>query len=375
MKIKKYVVREMQEAMQLIREDLGPEAVIISSYPVPTRSFLDLFQPRRLEVTAAVDDGGGPFLEKPPLKAGREPVFSLPGTVSKEEKNAGKFGSILRQRVFKMGHLEAWRDRLKGVEVEEKVIELIFSGLPAEVPEDGAHDPDGYAGLLVKGKIISLVEPAYGGDRGAGLQFFVGPPGTGKTFTVAKLAAKKAVFEKKKVALISVSPGRPWAAGDLQRLLPGAEVAFETASTPAELVAAVGRQKDREEILVDTEGVPPTKRARLLMLRNILEAVELPKEVVLVLSCLTRNRDLYAAITEFGRVGFSRMCFTRLDETGAYGPLLNAVCFTGKPVSYAACGLDVPDDIWPVDPAKLAEVLLKGARELNEQDFEIHLQP
>ncbi|KUK83305.1 MAG: Flagellar biosynthesis regulator FlhF, partial [Pelotomaculum thermopropionicum] len=37
MKIKRYVVREMQEAVQLIKQDLGPEAIIVSSYKVPAK--------------------------------------------------------------------------------------------------------------------------------------------------------------------------------------------------------------------------------------------------------------------------------------------------------------------------------------------------
>jgi flagellar biosynthesis protein FlhF len=374
-KIKKYIVQEMQEAMQLIREDLGPEAVIISSYPAPKRSLRDFFQPRRLEVTAAVDDDKGVVLENPYFQkpfAPSAPASSLSAAVPQRGRAGGNFLAVLRERELGMGCWEAWRQRLRNAGVEEKIIDLLFSGLPEEVPETGAPDPDGYAALLLKSKIVSLVEPVYeDGGQDYRLKIFTGPPGAGKTFTVAKLVAKKVLFEGKKVAVISVSPGRPWSAGDVQRLLPGIEAGFERVFTPAELAAAVQRQNDKEEIFVDTEGIPPTSAARLLALKNFLEAVEQPKEVFLVLSCLNRNRDLYAAATEFNRAGFSRLCFTRLDETKAYGSLLNAVCFTGKPVAYAASGLAVPDDFWPVDPQKLAGVLLEGARELHEQTFEI----
>ena len=56
MKVKKYVVRDMQEAMYLIREELGPEAVILSSRRLPRKGLLDLFRPAQLEVTAALDE-------------------------------------------------------------------------------------------------------------------------------------------------------------------------------------------------------------------------------------------------------------------------------------------------------------------------------
>ena len=56
MKIKRYVVKEMYEAIKLIKQDLGPEAVIVSSYRVPPKGFIGLFMPKLLEVTAALDE-------------------------------------------------------------------------------------------------------------------------------------------------------------------------------------------------------------------------------------------------------------------------------------------------------------------------------
>jgi len=56
LKIKRYVVRDMQEAVRLIKQDLGPEAVIVSSYRVPAKGLVGFFMPRLLEVTAALDE-------------------------------------------------------------------------------------------------------------------------------------------------------------------------------------------------------------------------------------------------------------------------------------------------------------------------------
>ncbi|NMB10610.1 MAG: flagellar biosynthesis protein FlhF, partial [Tissierellia bacterium] len=56
MKIKKYVVSNMQEAMNQIKEDLGPDAVIVSSHKAPKENIWDLFNPGKLIVTAAVEE-------------------------------------------------------------------------------------------------------------------------------------------------------------------------------------------------------------------------------------------------------------------------------------------------------------------------------
>ena len=55
MKVKKYTASSMTEAMKYIREELGGEAVILSSKPVYTGGFLGLFRKRSIEVIAAID--------------------------------------------------------------------------------------------------------------------------------------------------------------------------------------------------------------------------------------------------------------------------------------------------------------------------------
>lgn len=375
MKIKKYIVREMNEAMQLIREDLGPEAVIISSYPLPRRSLKDFFGPRQLEVTAAVDDDQGLGAKKFSLDGGQKRLIPCAGSdLPAPQKEYGqKFHLILKQREFSMSYLETWRKRLLNMDVEEKVIDLLLQDLKNEVPETGDLDPDEYVGLVMKRKATSLVESVYGKEPNSSLYVFVGPTGVGKTFTLAKLATRLAAFEQKRVALISVSPS-PWhAVEELKALTQLAKAPVEAATTPAELAAAVHNHQDKEMILVDTAGIPSKNAAQMLRLKSFLDVLDQPKDVFLVLSCATKNRDLYQVISDFNRLDFSQMIFTKLDETQTYGSLLNAVCYTGKPVSYLACGLTIPDDLWPVEPRKLAEMLLKGAQEVHERAFEIKL--
>ena len=55
MKVKKYTASSMTEAMKYIREELGGDAVILSSKPVYTGGFLGMFRKRSIEVIAAID--------------------------------------------------------------------------------------------------------------------------------------------------------------------------------------------------------------------------------------------------------------------------------------------------------------------------------
>lgn len=56
MLIKRYLVKNMNEAMLRIKYELGSDAVIVSSRRIRQRGIKSLFKPKLLEVTAAVDN-------------------------------------------------------------------------------------------------------------------------------------------------------------------------------------------------------------------------------------------------------------------------------------------------------------------------------
>lgn len=64
MKIKKYEVTDMKEALRMIKEDLGPDAVILSTRKVMKSNNFGLFARPVLEVTAAVEYDGMPVTGK-----------------------------------------------------------------------------------------------------------------------------------------------------------------------------------------------------------------------------------------------------------------------------------------------------------------------
>lgn len=66
--VKRYRVANMQEAMALIRAELGPDAVILSTNHVRKKGVTGLFSPKELEVVAAYE----PRLESPKAKEERE---------------------------------------------------------------------------------------------------------------------------------------------------------------------------------------------------------------------------------------------------------------------------------------------------------------
>jgi flagellar biosynthesis protein FlhF len=56
MKVKRYIVDDLPEAVQLIRSELGLDAVILNTKEIRTGGFLGMFRKKRVEVIAAVDE-------------------------------------------------------------------------------------------------------------------------------------------------------------------------------------------------------------------------------------------------------------------------------------------------------------------------------
>lgn len=417
MKIKRYVVREMQEAIRLIKEDLGPEAVIISSYKVPPKGLVGLFSPRLLEVTAALDNSpdvevqmacppvqmaiasgnrakgqigpaGGPvrallgsretglapagdlYLTGPDL----EPVgpVSRPGPEAGDAPTAGAAEPAQEGEtrcLFEMmvnKEMETafnnsdpvlfWRQKLLDLDVQERIVEQLLTGAGSEeTPEFHQHL---YLNLIKKAG--QLLEPAYQAGPQGRVMTFIGPPGAGKTTTLAKLAAKLKLTQQKKIALISVYAYHIGAMDNLQPYGDYLGVPVEVVMTPAELARLLENHSDKDYILIDTNGRSPRKAAQILELKGFLDVVREPREVFLVLDAAMKDRDLARTAGEFRQAGFSKLIFTKLDQTETLGSILNLIYGLGVPAAYLADGQGVPDDLIEARPKTIAKLLFRG---------------
>jgi hypothetical protein len=97
-------------------------------------------------------------------------------------------------------------------------------------------------------------------------------------------------------------------------------------------------------LIVDTPGVGPAEEQRPGELRQILEPLK-AKEIHLVLNAGNREKDLLRVIDSWKGFPVHRLAFTRLDEVGVCGHLLNLLLRTRLPLSYLSIGPQIPDDL------------------------------
>ncbi|WP_159884366.1 flagellar biosynthesis protein FlhF [Paenibacillus puerhi] len=80
MRVKRYVVDSMPDALQKIRNDLGKDAVIINTKEIRSGGFLGLFSKKRIEVIAAMDNASSaPSSKNPGTTSSRELQPTLSG--------------------------------------------------------------------------------------------------------------------------------------------------------------------------------------------------------------------------------------------------------------------------------------------------------
>lgn len=218
-----------------------------------------------------------------------------------------------------------------------------------------------YQKMILKFGNPEVISPAVKGPK---LVFFVGPTGVGKTTTIAKIASKFCVENKKKVALLTADTYRIAAAEQLRTYANILEIPFRVIYSIEEVENSLSDFKDFDYIMVDTAGHSHHNEAQREIMNGFIHSVDgvAEKEVFLVLSATTKYRDLLSIADTYSAMTDYKLIFTKLDETTTLGNLLNVKLHTGASLSYVTCGQNVPDDIEEFNPQKTVKQLLGGRR-------------
>lgn len=247
-------------------------------------------------------------------------------------------------------------------EVNEKYANQIIDEMEKSSRENQPFDhalADVYQKMILK---FGKASPIKKDGKGPRVIFFVGPTGVGKTTTIAKLASRLRLEQKRKVALLTADTYRIAAAEQLRTYANILEVPFRVIYSAEELQAGVNDFREYEFILVDMAGHSPHNPALRESMNAFLSGLDekIEREVHLVLSATTKYRDLLNIVDTYKEIGEYKIIFTKLDETTTLGNLLNVKLYTGADLSYVTCGQNVPDDIEIFNPQKTVKQLLGG---------------
>jgi flagellar biosynthesis protein FlhF len=197
---------------------------------------------------------------------------------------------------------------------------------------------------------------------GARIAAVVGPPGAGKTTTLAKLAVVCGLRRRQSVQLLSFDTYRIASSEPLRTYAGILGAGFQlVTSAPAAGQALLGcRHKDL--ILIDTPGFGPRDMDAAAEIAALF-AAQPEIEVHLVLPATTKSADLTCAVDRFEIFRPSKLLFTRVDETATFGPAFSEAARTVRPISFLATGQQVPEDLEEATKTRVIELMLERCSE------------
>jgi flagellar biosynthesis protein FlhF len=358
MKIKTYTHRDMRSALRLVREEQGPDAVILSSRQLP----------EGVEVTVGVDAetllaGQLQAAAPRPAPAGgfaevmsRTATAAAPTASPAADANLGEELRTMRHLLERQLSQLAWNDLTRRApDAAELLKELtamgVASGLAAELL---AALPDGVGRDDAHRRVLALLTRRINTtgddllDHG-GRVAFVGPTGVGKTTGIAKLAARWVMRHGTRgIALVSLDDQRFGAQEQMRVLGRLLGVECYTLEGPAGLPALLGRLADHRLVLIDTAGIGAGHRDLAVRAAEMERAVRLAgAQVWLTLSAGAQAGVIGEAMQAFAAFAPKALLLTRVDEAVSLGGTLSALAATGLPVAYVSNGSRIPEDLAP----------------------------
>lgn len=411
MKIKRFMAKNMREAIRMVRDEQGPDAVILSNSRVGNE----------IEVVAAVDydaalmhqavrheikrSGGvqrpqpvaqqaavaaarpaavAPTVARPPQAAAapRAAVTSMPPqqpiptpTVATSVKDP----EITRLREDFSGMRRLLEQQLSGViwngmkkSQPERVSALhVLSDLGidpelarqivGELPECSDADRARFLPLGLLSRRIPIVkkDPVLAGGAIA----LIGPTGVGKTTTLAKLASHFAMHHgTRDIALVTTDHYRIGAQEQLftyGRLL---GIPVHTAGDATELAQVMKKLSDRRLVLIDTAGMGPRDR-NLAAQFSELKGVSARISTYLVMAANSQASDLDEVVHRFGATPLDGGILTKLDESTRIGGALSVIIRSQLPLAFVTDGQRVPEDIQAARADRLVLRAMQMARQ------------
>jgi flagellar biosynthesis protein FlhF len=406
MKVKRYIAKDMSEAMIKIKNDMGSDAVILNTRKVNQGGIFGFLKSPLIEVVAAIDEDLQPNFQSEQhknidkamehrsiisnTKTGK--VESEKGLNAADSDNGEEFEKINSDIQYLKEMLqtiidEKRRDReLKKVPENSSEINTISAGddskplapkttknqtskaakiekLMSIFREKGVDDEYLFSiqGMFsdkkintkldfkksIKNVFDEIIGDVYTIEKDSDAQkvfFFVGPTGVGKTTTLAKISARLSLVENKRVGLITADTYRIAAVEQLRTYSEILGIPLNVIYEPDELDGAISKYKDMDYILIDTAGRSHKSNEMQRDISNLLTRVP-NSEIFLVMSATTGYRDIQSIIDSYGFLDDYKVIVTKLDESSAIGGIINIRMLTKKPFTYFTVGQNVPDDI------------------------------
>jgi len=315
MHLKRYRAATVREALGRARQEMGRDALVLSTRLVAVRGVKGWLGSREVELTAALDAA----------MSGSRPGPRLPDVLPT---------------------LGADDEDPMAAPADPMVARLCATGLHRRLAERIARDvPRSLRRLASPAMMTEALAKHFGGmsagdEAYAPVELFVGPPGAGKTTTIAKIAAQERARHGTRLNLVAADGFRVGAVEQLRLYADIIGSPFSVARTPREIEQSLGRA--RGPVLIDTAGRSMSDPRALEVVQGLAAVPGLRTH--LVMPAASSVRDASRILDTYGDYA-RRVVLTRLDEADSISPLMHLFADRDMAVSYLGIGQRVPEDL------------------------------
>ena len=317
----------VRDALAQARQALGPSALVLGTRLVPASGWRGWLGGREVEVSAFIGAG----------------VSENRRAATTETAHGAQTATDARKPVT-----DGLVARLIATGLDRDLAESVVEQMPQARRRDASH------GQIRDALASCLLPIAARGQALGDVNVFIGPPGVGKTTTIAKIAAQARARGERRFRLVAADGYRVGAIEQLRLYADIIGSPFVVARTPEEVTGAVTSSK--LPVLVDTPGLSPANEeagaflAALAALPNV--------RTHLVVPGATTPRDFDRLWDRFATAGADRIVISKVDEAETVMPLVRALREREVPVSLIGLGQRVPEDLVEGEPEMIAACLL-----------------
>ena len=389
MRVWKFEGATMRDAIAKVKAELGDEAVIIA-----TRQVRKGLLGTAVEISAAIDnDDAAPAHPFASGTSGPQPAAAPPAPRPEDiEKQLAPLRSELRSLralVRTSGDGRNTTELKSELAALRKLIEAM-PGAPPAPPTPATHaaydwkatarrvaqDQAAAARPPAPSKPAAAPAPRAPADHAlpltapsnAAAVMLIGPTGAGKTTTIAKLAARAALIDHRRVHLITLDNYRVGGVDQIRQFADLIGVPVQAAESPAELANILDPSYDLT--LIDTAGKSPRDVASIEDLARHIDGLDI--EVHLVIPAGSSAAQIDELLHRYRALAPVRLLFTKLDECSTVPELALAPARARLPITWVTTGQAVPEDIEQPTAARVLELASGGLHEASAPRHRSH---
>jgi flagellar biosynthesis protein FlhF len=404
MLVRKFEARSIKEAIELVKSELGPEAIILAAKENDKN--YGLGGESSVEVTAAIqeqkyrekmaaerklstrdkdtfsrssaknqkkfievanvakveepvrrprtevpyidisEDGTTVAAAATPARAPAPPapaeVRRLQDEIFRLREVVSHFQKIPQGFVAQATDLQFMQDKLVGAGLDGRYLKDLFHQAEEAIPSAQKKKRAFVEGWFIR-RFLDDVQ-VLAKPEGGRYHCFVGSTGQGKTSTIVKFAAHLVLRRKKKVAVLSSDAVKVGAADQLKTYCQILNVPFGQIEGEVDWQALDQKLAEFDHVLIDTAGVNLRHPKDIDTVKlGIPSGISHKPQIHFVQSIMVRDRDAFEIADRFKLFDFSDVIFTRLDEAVQHGLIYNFCKRYGCAVMAFGTGSSVPD--------------------------------